>query len=145
MNSLRLGIRGLGISILMLVSLSCAALAGPVTNVTTSKGPDWVKVNVSGSFNYSVKHLPQGNADYRSIAIDCAPAYIPGSMEPKAVLPVNFGLVGQVRVRQLSSGVVRVYIDVINYPEYSITRTGNGVQLGIKAFKQRASNPEGQY
>jgi hypothetical protein len=145
MKSLLSSFRGLGLTVLMLACLTGAALAGPVSNVTVSKGPDWVKVNITGSFNYSVKHLPQGGADYRSVAVDLSPAYIAGGLEPKAVLPVNFGLVGQVRVRQLGGGVVRVYIDVINYPEYSVTRTGNGVQIGLRAFKQRAYNPAAQY
>lgn len=145
MRSLRYGLRGLGLTIMLLVFLAGSALAGPITNVTVSEGPDWVKVNVNGSFNYNVKHLPQGSADYRSVAIDCYPAYIAGGLEPKAVLPVDFGLVGQVRVRQLGGGVVRVYIDVINYPEYSVTRTGHGVQIGLKAFKQRAHEPAAQY
>lgn len=145
MKSFRYQVRGLGLTLMMLVCLAGAALAGPVTNVTASEGPDWVKVNINGSFNYSVKHMPQGSADYRSIVVDCYPAYIAGGLEPKAVLPVNFGLVGQVRVRQLGGGVVRVYIDVINYPEYTVTRTGHGLQVGLKAFKQRAHDPAGQY
>jgi hypothetical protein len=145
MKSLRYGLRGLGLTIMMLVCLAGAAAAGPVHNVTASEGPDWVKVDIHGSFNYTVKHLPQGSADYRSIAIDLSPAHIAGGLEPKALLPVNFGLVAQVRVREMGGGMVRVYIDVINYPEYTVTRTGNGVQIGLKAFKQRAHNPAGQY
>lgn len=138
-------LRGLGLSVVMLVFLAVAATAGPVSNVAASKGPDWVKVDIVGNFNYTVKHLPQGSADYRSIAVDLHNSYIAGGLEPKAVLPINFGLVGQVRVRELGGGMVRVYIDVINYPEYTVTRTGNGVQIGIKAFKQRTHNPAGQY
>lgn len=145
MKSFRLKLRGLGLTMLVLACLASVALAGPVHNVTVSEGPDWVKVNITGSFNYSVKHLPQGSADYRSIAVDLYPAHIAGGLEPKSVLPVDFGLVGQVRVRNIGGGVIRVYIDVINYPEYSVTRTGNGVQVGIKAFKQRAHNPAAQY
>jgi hypothetical protein len=145
MKSLGSKLRGLGLTMLMLACLAGAAFAGPVHNVTVSEGPDWVKVDITGSFNYSVKHLPQGSADYRSIAVDLHPAHIAGGLEPKAVLPVDFGLVGQVRVRNLGGGVIRVYIDVINYPEYSVYRTGNGVQIGIKAFKQRAHNPAAQY
>jgi hypothetical protein len=144
MKSLRYGLRGLGLTIMMMVCLAAAAWAGPISNVTVSEGPDWVKVNIDGSFNYSVKHLPQGSADYRSVAIDCYPAYIAGGLEPKAVLPVDFGLIGQVRVRQLGGGVIRVYIDVINYPEYTVTRTGNGVQVGLKAFTPRRHDPAGQ-
>lgn len=145
MKSFRSKLHGLGLSVLMLVFLAGAALAGPVHNVTVSEGPDWVKVNITGSFNYSVKHLPQGSADYRSIAVDLHPAHIAGGLEPKSVLPVDFGLVGQVRVRNIGGGVIRVYIDVINYPEYTVQRTGNGLQVGIKAFKQRTSAPEAQY
>lgn len=145
MKSFGLRLRGLGLTMLMLVFMAGAALAGPVHNVTVSEGPDWVKVDITGSFNYSVKHLPQGNADYRSIAVDLHPAHFAGGLEPKAVLPVDFGLVGQVRVRNIGGGVIRVYIDVINYPEYTVTRTGNGIQVGIKAFKQRTHNPAAQY
>lgn len=145
MKSLRSKLHGLGLTVFMLVCLAGAALAGPVHNVTVSEGPDWVKVDVTGSFNYSVKHLPQGSADYRSIAVDLYPAHIAGGLEPKSVLPVDFGLVGQVRVRNIGGGVIRVYIDVINYPEYTVHRTGNGLQVGIKAFKQRSNAPEAQY
>ncbi len=145
MKSFRSRLRGLGLTVVTTVCLAAAAFAGPVQNVTVSEGSDWVKVNVIGSFNYNVKHLPQGSADYRSIAIDLSPANIAAGLEPKAVLPVNFGLVGQVRVRELGGGVVRVYIDVINYPEYTVTRTGNGVQIGLKAFKQRSHDPAAQY
>lgn len=145
MKSLRFGIHRISLALVMLVCVASAALAGPVHNVTVSKGPDWVKVDIHGSFQYSVKHLPQGSADYRSIAVDVYPSHIAGGMEPKAVLPVNFGLVGQVRVRELGGGVVRVYIDVINYPEYQVTRTSQGIQVGLKAFQQRRHNPAGQH
>lgn len=145
MKSLRLGLRGLGLTLITLMAMATAALAGPVTNVSVSEGPDWVKVNIDGSFSYTVKHLPQGSADYRSIAVDLHGAHIAGGLEPKAVLPVDFGLVGQVRVRELGNGVVRVYIDVINYPEYTVTRTGHGVQIGLKAFKQRSHDPAAQH
>ncbi len=121
----------------LVVCLASGAWAGEVRNVTVSEGPDWVKVNIQGSFDYRVHHLPTGSSGYRSIAVDLSPAHLPSGMEPKAALPVDFGLVGQVRVRPLSSGLVRIYIDVINYPAYEVLRTGNGIQIAVKAFRQR--------
>ena len=108
------------------------------------RGPDWVKVDIVGGHNYTVKHLPPGSADYRSIAIDIHGASIAGGLEPKAALPVDFGLVGQVRVRQIGS-MVRVYIDVINWPDYQVMQGGSGVTVALRAFQQRRSEPDAMY
>jgi hypothetical protein len=139
-----LGLRKLGVVLVMVACLAMSASADVVHNVTASEGPDWVKVNIQGAHSYSVKHLPPGNADYRSIAIDLHGASIAGGLEPKAALPVDFGLVGQVRVRQMGS-TVRVYIDVINWPEYQVMNTGGGVTVAIKAFQQRRKDPAAMY
>ena len=147
MRNLKTGriLRGFGLAFLLVACLSLTASADVVRNVTATEGPDWVKVNIYGAHSYSVKHLPPGSSDYRSIAIDLHGASIAGGMEPKAVLPVDFGLVGQVRVRELGGGTVRVYIDVINWPQYEVTNTGNGVQVSMRAFKQRRSDPDAMY
>lgn len=134
----------LGLALLMVACLTLAASADVVRNVTASEGPDWVKVDIHGAYNYTVRHLPPGSSDYRSIAIDIHGASIAGGLEPKAALPVDFGLVGQVRVRQMGS-MVRVYIDVINWPQYDIVRTGNGLQVSLRAFQQRRSGPDAMY
>ena len=134
----------LGLALIMVACLSLAASADVVRNVTASEGPDWVKIDIHGAHNYTVKHLPPGSADYRSIAIDIHGASIAGGLEPKAALPVNFGLVGQVRVRQIGS-MVRVYVDVINWPEYKVINTGSGIQVAVKAFKQRRKDPAAMY
>ena len=134
----------LGLALIMVACLSLAATADVVRNVTASEGPDWVKIDIHGAHNYTVKHLPPGSADYRSIAIDIHGASIAGGLEPKAALPVNFGLVGQVRVRQIGS-MVRVYVDVINWPEYKVINTGSGIQVAVKAFKQRRKDPAAMY
>ena len=117
------------------------ASAGMVRNVTVSEGPGWVKVNVHGAFNYQVKHLPPGNDDYRSIVIDCYPAYINPGLEPKVNLPVDEGLVGQVRVRQYDGNTVRVYIDVIAWPKYKVMQVPGGVQIGIDSYHMRSIDP----
>ncbi len=127
-----------GLAVVLLTCLVGTAFAGVVRNVTVSEGPDWVKVDVHGSFDYRVHHLPAGSEGYRSIAVDVWPANIASGMEPKAALPVDFGLVGQVRVRQISGSTVRVYIDVINWPDYQVHRTGSGLQVAMKAFQQKA-------
>lgn len=134
----------LGLALILAACLSLAASADVVSNVTATEGPDWVKVHIQGGHNYTVKHLPPGSADYRSIAVDIHGASIAGGLEPKAALPVNFGLVGQVRVRQIGS-MVRIYIDVINWPEYEVIHTGGGVQVALKAFQQRRKDPAAMY
>lgn len=137
-------LRKLGMALIMVACLAVGASADAIHNVTATEGPDWVKVNVHGAHSYRVKHLPPGSADYRSIAIDFPGAYIAGGLEPKAALPVDFGLVGQVRVRQIG-GMVRVYIDVINWPDYKVMNTGNGVTIAMRAFKQRRKDPDAMY
>jgi len=134
----------LGLALILVACLSLAASADVVSNVTATEGPDWVKVDIQGAHNYSVKHLPPGSADYRSIAIDVHGASIAGGLEPKAALPVDFGLVGQVRGRQMGS-TVRIYVDVINWPEYKVINTGSGIQVALKAFQQRRSDPAAMY
>lgn len=147
MRNLKSGriLRRFSLAFLLVACLSLAASADVVRNVTATEGPDWVKVNIYGAHSYSVKHLPPGSSDYRSIAIDLHGASIAGGMEPKAVLPVDFGLVGQVRVRELGGGTVRVYIDVINWPQYVVTNTGSGVEVSMRAFQQRRSDPDAMY
>ena len=136
--------RKLSMALIMVAFLAVGASADAIHNVTATEGPDWVKVHVHGGHGYTVKHLPPGTADYRSIAIDFPNCYIAGGLEPKAALPVDFGLVGQVRVRQMP-GMVRVYIDVINWPEYQIMNTGHGVTVAMRAFKQRRKDPDAMY
>ena len=114
-----MNLRKLGMALVLVTCLSLAATADVIHNVTATEGPDWVKINVLGAHSYSVKHLPPGSSNYRSIAVDLHGARIAGGLEPKAVLPVDFGLVGQVRVRQFGS-TVRVYVDVINWPDYRV-------------------------
>jgi len=138
------GLRNLGMALVLFACLAISASADVVHNVTAVEGPDWVKVNIHGAHHYNVKHLPPGSADYRSIAVDIPASSIAGGLEPKAALPVNFGLVGQVRVRQMGS-MVRVYIDVINWPEYKVLHTADGVQVALRAFQQRRKDPAAMY
>lgn len=131
-----------GLIFALVACLSLVSSADVVHNVTATEGPDWVKVDIQGAHSYSIKHLPPGSSNYRSIAVDLHGAHIVGNLEPKAALPVDFGLVGQVRVRQLDSSTVRVYIDVINWPQYKVFKTANGVQVAMWAFQQRANEPD---
>lgn len=144
MKNWNLGLRKLTMALAMVACLVLSASADVVHNVTATEGPDWVKIDIAGAHAYNVKHLPPGNADYRSIAIDIPGASIAGGLEPKAALPVDFGLVGQVRVRQMGS-TVRIYIDVINWPMYEVINNGSGVTVAIRAFKQRRSEPDAMY
>ena len=134
-------IRALMATMVLACVLTTAAHADMVRNVTVTEGPGWVKVNVHGNFNYSVKHLPPGTDDYRSIAIDVYPAYINPRLEPKIKLPVDEGLVGQVRVRQLTGSTVRVYVDVIAWPKYDVMRVPGSVEVGIDAYHMRPEEP----
>ncbi len=127
--------------LLLAVGMVGAAHADMIRNVTVTEGPGWVKVKAHGNVNYSVKHLPPGTDDYRSIAVDLYPAYINPNLEPKVKLPVDEGLVGQVRVRQISGNTVRVYVDVVAWPKYKVFKEAGGVVVGIDAYHMRADDP----
>jgi len=137
------GARGvLSVVVLMAlaVSLYGVAQAAEVTNVVVSKATgSWVKVAVqaNGPLNYRVKELPPGTYDYSQVVLDVWPASIVAGKEPKAILPVNDGLVGQVRVSQLKGGVVRVVTDVLHWPEYQVVREGNSTGILFWVSKQR--------
>ncbi len=122
------------------VTLYGVAQAAEVNNVLVSKATgSWVKVAVhaNGPLNYRVKELPPGKYDYRQVVLDVWPAYIAAGKEPKNVLPVNDGLVAQVRVSQLKGGVVRIVTDVVNWPEYQVVREGSSTGLLLWVSKQR--------
>lgn len=123
------------------VLCSGGADAAVVSGVSVTKGADWVRIYVNapgGSFR--VHELPVGNAAYRSIAIDVPNGYIAGGLEPKSRVPVNKGLVAQVRVKQMR-GFVRTYVDVIAFPKYQTAYTGSGLVLGINSPYMRSGDP----
>ena len=64
-------------------------------------------------------------------------ASIVAGMEPKTLVPVNDGLVAQVRVSQLEGGVVRVVTDVVNWPQYQVVREGGSTGILFWVRKQR--------
>jgi hypothetical protein len=116
------------------------AEAASVSGVSVTKGPDWVRVHVhapGGAFR--VHELPVGSAAYRSIAIDVPNGYIAGGLEPKSRVPVNQGLVAQVRVKQMR-GFVRVYVDVISFPKYQTAYSHGGLDIGIQTPLMRKWN-----
>ncbi len=124
------------------LTLYGVAQAAVVRNVVVSKATgQWVKVAVhtDGPVNYRIKELPPGAYDYRQVVMDVWPASIVAGKEPKAVLPVNEGLVAQVRVRQLKGGVVRIVADVVYWPEYQVVREGGETGLLFWAHKQRGT------
>ena len=131
----------LGLAMLSVAGfLSSTAQASAVHNVTVTKGPGWVRVNVHGGGAYRVHELPVGSSAYRSIAIDVPNGYVGGGLEPKNRVPVNEGLVAQVRVKQMR-GFLRVYVDVISFPKYQTSHDGGGLALGIDAYHMRNGNP----
>jgi hypothetical protein len=116
------------------------AQAAEVRGVSVTKGHGWVTVNVrSAGGGYRVHELPVGSAAYRSIAID-VPGYIAGGLEPKSKTPVNEGLVGQVRVKQMG-GMVRIYVDVLSFPKYSFSNTSSGFSMSIDSYHMRDNDP----
>ena len=138
-NSRRLRILA---AVLLVVGLAGAmverAQAAVITNVSVTKGPGWVRVNVSApGASYSVKELPVGSSAYRSLAIDVHGAYIRPGYEPKSRVEVNEGLVAQVRVKSLGNGIVRIYVDVVAFPQYKIAREGGNIVLGIDAYHMK--------
>lgn len=138
MNS---SVKFLAAAALMTSALSAApAQAAEVRGVSVTKGHGWVTVNVSAAGGgFRVHELPVGSAAYRSIAID-VPGYIAGGLEPKSKTPVNEGLVGQVRVKQMG-GTVRIYVDVLSFPKYSFAQDGSGLSLSIDSYHMRDSDP----
>lgn len=118
------------------------AQAAAVHNVVVSKASgQWVKVLVhtDGPVNYKVVEKPPGTYDYRTIEMDVWPASIVAGKEPKHILPVNEGLVAQVRVRQLRNGVVRISTDVVFWPQYKEIHENGAHGLMIWAYKERGT------
>ena len=128
--------------ILMLGLLSSAANAAVVRGVSVTKGKGWVRVTVNApGAGFRVHELPVGSAaGYRSIAIDVPNSYIAGGLEPKSRVPVNEGLVAQVRVKQLG-GTVRVLVDVIAFPKYTWGHGPGGFSLGLHPYHMREGDP----
>lgn len=118
--------------------------AAAITNVTVAKGAKhvYVKVQANGGISYRVYHRPPGADDYRNIVVDVSPAYIVPGKEPMSKLSVDEGLVANVRVRPLG-GTVRVFVDVIAWPNYQVFSDGSSVTLKIDPYHQRAKNPAG--
>lgn len=133
---------GVGLAALAVAGTLCSAAdAATVRGVTVTTGADWVRINVTapgGAFR--VHELPVGSAAYRSIAIDVPNGYIAGGLEPKQRVPVNKGLVAQVRVKQMR-GFVRVFVDVISFPQYRTAYTGSGLAIGIRTPYMRSGDP----
>jgi hypothetical protein len=122
-------------------ALVTSAQAAVVNGVSVTKGHGWVRVNVHApGGSYRVHELPVGTSAYRSIAIDVPNSYIGGGLEPKQRVPVNEGLVAQVRVKQMR-GFVRVYVDVVSFPKYQTGHDGGTFVLGMDAYHMRNGNP----
>ena len=76
----------------------------------------------------------------RNIVVDVSPAYIVPGKEPMSKLSVDEGLVANVRVRPMG-GTVRVFVDVIAWPNYQVFSDGSSVTLKIDPYHQRSKNP----
>jgi hypothetical protein len=130
---------------LVAMSAMCAtsAQAAVVRGIHVTKGHGWVRVSVDapgGSFR--VKELPlDRSSDYRSIAIDVPGSSIAGGLEPKTRVPINEGLISQVRVKQMN-GTVRVLVDVIAFPRYRVAHEGSSLVLGLDVSHMRGWRPE---
>jgi|EP01012_Entosiphon_sulcatum_P064614 hypothetical protein len=133
---------GLGMAALTMAGVLCAqANAAVVSGVSVTKGKGWVRLNIhapGGSFR--VHELPVGTSAYRSIAIDVPNSSIVGGWEPKQRLPVNEGLVAQVRVKQMG-GYVRVLVDVVSFPKYQSGFSNGNFVLGMDPYHMRSGNP----
>lgn len=133
---------GLGLAALTMAGVLCAqANAAVVSGVSVTKGKGWVRLNIhapGGSFR--VHELPVGTSAYRSIAIDVPNSSIVGGWEPKQRLPVNEGLVAQVRVKQMG-GYVRVLVDVVSFPKYQSGFSNGNFVLGMDPYHMRNGNP----
>jgi hypothetical protein len=131
-----------GVAALSAAGVLCAsANAAVVHGVSVTKGAGWVRVSVNApGGSYRVHELPVGTSAYRSIAIDVPNSSIVGGLEPKNRVPVNEGLVAQVRVKQMR-GFVRIYVDVVSFPKYQTGRDGGSFVLGMDAYHMRNGNP----
>ncbi len=120
------------------------AHAAAVTNVTVAKGAKhvYVKVQANGPISYRVYHRPPGSDDYRNIVVDVSPAHLVAGKEPMPKLSVDEGLVANVRVRPLG-GTVRVFVDVVAWPNYKVFSDGHSVTLKIDPYHMRDKNPAG--
>lgn len=132
----------LGVAALTAAGVICAsANAAVVQSVSVTKGAGWVRVSVNApGGSYRVHELPVGTSAYRSIAIDVPNSSIVGGLEPKNRVPVNEGLVAQVRVKQMR-GFVRIYVDVVSFPKYQTGHEGGQFVLGMDAYHMRSGNP----
>ncbi|MBT9585154.1 AMIN domain-containing protein [bacterium] len=132
----------LGVAALTAAGVICAsANAAVVQGVSVTKGAGWVRVSVNApGGSYRVHELPVGTSAYRSIAIDVPNSSIVGGLEPKNRVPVNEGLVAQVRVKQMR-GFVRIYVDVVSFPKYQTGHEGGHFVLGMDAYHMRNGNP----
>jgi len=122
-------------------SSSPSANAATVNGVSVVKGKGWVRVSISApGASYSVKELPVNGSGYRSIVIDVPGSSIRAGLEPKSRVPINEGLVAQVRVTQHGSGV-RVYVDVLSFPKYRVSQGGGEFNLAMDSYKMRDGDP----
>lgn len=141
MNNVRRVAVGAAAVVAVAGGLSASVDAAEVRGVTVTKGQDWVRVSVSApGAEYRVRELPVGSSAYRSLAIDVPNSYISGGLMPKARVPVNEGLVAQVRVKQMRS-FVRVYIDVLSFPKYQVGHIDGQLVIGMDTKHMRSGNP----
>jgi len=137
MRTAWLGVAALGVAGVLCSSAQAAVVHG----VSVTKGHGWVRVNVHApGANYRVHELPVGSSAYRSIAIDVPNGHIAGGLVPKQNVPVNDGLVAQVRVKQMR-GFVRVYVDVVSFPKYQTSYENGSFVLGMDSYHMRDGNP----
>ncbi len=132
----------LGVAALSAAGVLCmSANAAGVHGVSVTKGAGWVRVSINApGGSYHVHELPVGTSAYRSIVIDVPNSSIVGGLVPKQRVPVNEGLVAQVRVAQMS-GFVRVYVDVVSFPKYQTGHEGGNFVLGMDPYHMRSGNP----
>ncbi|MCR5662672.1 MAG: hypothetical protein K6G50_11195 [bacterium] len=108
--------------------------------IITKASGQWVKIGVKayGPVNCKVRELAPDVYNYRQVVMDVWPATFSG-VEPKELIPVNDGLVAQVRLEQLTDDVVRIYADVIYWPKYEVVYENGMPQLVLYSFNQRGT------
>lgn len=117
------------VAFLVLVGVASAVSAeGTVTDVKVVGGSNQVRIEVSasGPVQHRAKALTQPQ---NQIIVDVFPAKLGKSV--KGDMPINKGLVSNASVKQLTDNTVRITVNTISLPEYTVRKGDKGLTLAV--------------